>query len=303
MKRLLPHQSDKRFLVFAGTGTDLIFNRGIELPDFSTIPLVEDPQFHPVLKEQMQDLIDLARAQHLGCIIDTSTWTANRDRAAPLGKSPDDLVRINRTAVSMMRDLRDRGGADVLLALCLGPARDPYTTEPPLSVEDARQYHSIQIKSIHDIGVDLVHAYTFNHPTEAAGAALAAQDCALPVVISLVVETDGCLNNGQPVDDAIAEIDALSTKAAAYFMVNCAHPDHFSNTLSGNPRLQGVVVNASRCSHAELDEATELDDGDPVELGTELARLVQTYPMLRVLGGCCGTDMRHMRQIAERVKT
>ena len=283
--RLLPHETDQRFLVFAGTGTDLIFNRGIELPGFSSLPLVEDPKFHPVLKAQMQDLIDLARSEGLGCIIDTAKWMANRDRSAPLGKTPEDLVQINRTAVAMMRELRDASAQDVLLALCLGPARDPYTTEPALSVEAGRSYHRTQIESIRDMGVDLVHAYTFNHSTEAAGAALAAQDCGLPVVVSLVVETDG-----------------LSGGAAAYFMVNCAHPDHFSEALSGNPRLKGIIVNASRCSHAELDEATELDDGDPEELGAEVARLVKTYPALSVLGGCCGTDMRHLRAMANSIR-
>ena len=300
--RLLPHETDQRFLVFAGTGTDLIFNRGIALPGFSSLPLVEDPKFHPVLKAQMQDLIDLARSEGLGCIIDTATWMANRDRAAPLGKTPEDLVQINRTAVAMMRELRDASAQDVLLALCLGPARDPYTTEPALSVEAGHSYHRTQIESIRDMGVDLVHAYTFNHSTEAAGAALAAQDCGLPVVVSLVVETDGRLNNGQPLDAAIEEIDALSGGAAAYFMVNCAHPDHFSEALSGNPRLKGIIVNASRCSHAELDEATELDDGDPEELGAEVARLVKTYPALSVLGGCCGTDMRHLRAMANSIR-
>ncbi len=302
MTRHLPHQTERRFLVYAGTGTDLIFNRGVDLPGFASFPLVEDDAARPILVQQMRELIAVARNAGLGAILDTPTWMANRDRAATLGYDADRLETINRTAVAMMRQLRDETEADdVLLALCLGPARDPYGTADPLSVADARAYHQTQIAIARDEGIDLVNAYTFNQVKEAAGAVLAAADLDVPLALSLVVETDGCLHDGTPVEDAIAEIDDLSQGAAAYFMINCAHPSHFATALTGNPRLKGVVANASRCSHAELDNATTLDDGDPAELGAEVAELVQRFPDLRVLGGCCGTDMRHLEQMASQV--
>ena len=289
-------------MVFAGTGTDLIFHHGINLPGFASFPLVDDPKARPVLQMQMRDLIATAGAAGFGAILDTPTWMANRDRAAPLGYGAADLERINRDAVALMAEVRDDANSDdVLLALCLGPSRDPYTKDAPLSVEAARDYHAAQIASVRESGIDLVNAYTFNQVPEAAGAVLAAADAGLPVALSLVVETDGCLDNGLPLDAAIAEIDAATDGAAAYFMVNCAHPDHFGPALSGNPRLKGVVANASRCSHAELDEATEPDDGNPAELGGQIARLVAENPALRVIGGCCGTDMRHLTQMAEKI--
>ena len=289
-------------MVFAGTGTDLIFHHGINLPGFASFPLVDDPKARPVLQMQMRDLIATAGAAGFGAILDTPTWMANRDRAAPLGYGAADIERINRDAVALMAEVRDNANSgDVLLALCLGPSRDPYTKDAPLSVEAARDYHAAQIASVCESGIDLVNAYTFNQVPEAAGAVLAAADAGLPVALSLVVETDGCLDNGLPLDAAIAEIDAATDGAAAYFMVNCAHPDHFGPALSGNPRLKGVVANASRCSHAELDEATELDDGNPAELGGQIARLVAENPALRVIGGCCGTDMRHLTQMAEKI--
>ncbi len=301
-QRLLPHQTDRRFLAHAGTGTDLIFNRGIDLPGFASFPLVDDPKARPILVEQMRALIDVAREAGLGAVIDTPTWMANPDRAAKLGYTPDQLTRINQQAVGMMRDLRNGvGGDDVVLALCLGPARDPYGAEDPLSVAAARRYHRHQIETARDAGIDLVNAYTFNQVQEAAGVALAAQDTGVPVAVSLVVETDGCLHNGTPLQDALSQIDDLTDGAAAYFMVNCAHPTHFDTALTDNPRLKGIVVNASRCSHAELDEATTLDDGDPAELATQIAALVARFPDLTVVGGCCGTDMRHMRAMAQRI--
>lgn len=301
-QRLLPHETDQRFLVFAGTGTDLIFNRGIDLPGFSSFPLVMDETARPVLVQQMRELIEVAQKVGLGAIIDTPTWTANRDRAAAMGYGPDQLADVNRQAVTLMRELRDSVASDnVLLALCLGPARDPYNTDDPLSVEAARSYHRVQIDTVKDLGIDLVNAYTFNKVDEAAGAVLAANDAGVPVALSLVVETDGRLDDGTPVVDAMQQIDLLTGGTAAYFMINCAHPDHFADVLNGAPRLKGVVANASRCSHAELDNATTLDDGNPDELGRQIATLSASFPALSVFGGCCGTDMRHMLQIAQGV--
>ncbi|RNC94977.1 MAG: homocysteine S-methyltransferase family protein [Oricola sp.] len=303
MKRLLPHQTDQRFLVFAATGTDLIFNRGVELPGFASFPLIEDATAQPIIVDQMRDLTKVAADFELGCIIDTPTWMANRDRAAPLGYDSDRLTALNRKAVELMCDLRTEAARDdVLVALCIGPARDAYAKTKPMTVADARAYHAVQVGSVADAGVDLVNAYTFNHVEEAAGAVLAAKDCGVPIAVSFVVETDGCLDNGTGLEDAIDQVDALTDQAAEYFMVNCAHPDHFSHVLTGHARLRGIVVNASRCSHAELDEATELDDGDPVELGAEVARLLHAHPALSIAGGCCGSDFRHMREIAAGIR-
>lgn len=302
MERLLPHETEQRFLVFAATGTDLIFNRGVELPGFASFPLVEDPQAQPVIVDQMRDLMKVSAEAGLGCIVDTLTWMANRDRAAPLGYDSDRLAALNRTAVALMCDLRDESDRDdVLVALCIGPSRDAYAKLEPMTVDAARAYHAIQIGSVLDAGIDLVNAYTFNQVEEAAGAVLAAKDCGIPIAVSFVVETDGCLDNGTGLEEAIDLVDAMTGGAAAYFMVNCAHPDHFSHVLTGHPRLRGIAVNASRCSHAELDDATELDDGDPEELGSEVARLVREYPKISIVGGCCGSDMRHMSEIAQGI--
>lgn len=302
MKPVLPHETEQRFLIFAATGTDLIFNRGVQLPGFATFPLVEDVKGQLIIVDQMRDLMNAAAETGLGCILDTLTWMANRDRAAPLGYDADRLAALNRKAVGLMCDLREEAvREDVLVALCIGPSRDAYAKLEPMSVETARKYHAIQIGSVADAGIDLVNAYTFNQVEEAAGAVLAAKDHGIPIALSLVVETNGCLDNGLGLEEAIDQIDALTDEAAAYFMVNCAHPDHFSQVLTGHPRLKGMAVNASRCSHAELDNATELDDGDPDELAAEVARLVKAYPSFNIVGGCCGSDFRHMKKMASSI--
>jgi homocysteine S-methyltransferase len=246
----------------------------------------------------MQALVDLAREMNVGCILDAPTWMANADRAAPLGYDAERLAEVNKDAVSLMEDVRQAAARDdVLVSACIGPRHDPYADIPPVPVEDARQYHAAQMHSLKDTSLDLVTAYTFNRPSEAAGCILAARDAELPIIMSLVVETDGCLADGTKLVDGIDQIDAATDSAALFFMVNCAHPTHFAGALGNHPRLRGLVANASSCSHAELDEADELDEGDPAELGKQIAAIARQNPSIQVFGGCCGTDMRHLKSM------
>ncbi|ABG33222.1 homocysteine S-methyltransferase, putative [Roseobacter denitrificans OCh 114] len=302
MARQLPHESEKKFLVYAGTGTDLIFTHGVELPGFASFPLLEQPRTRAILASQMQSLVDLAKEMDVGCILDAPTWMANADRAAPLGYDAGRLVEVNKDAVSLMEEVRRTANRDdVLVSACIGPRHDPYAGIPPVSVEDARHYHKAQMQSLHDTSVDLVTAYTFNRPSEAAGCILAAQDAKLPIIMSLVVETDGCLADGSRLVEVIDQIDEATNSAALFFMVNCAHPTHFSEALDNHPRLRGIVANASSCSHAELDEAENLDAGDPGQLGRQMAEILRRNPSIQVLGGCCGTDMRHLRSMVREM--
>ncbi|NOD86652.1 homocysteine S-methyltransferase [Ruegeria sp. HKCCD6119] len=298
MARQLSLEGDKTFLVYAGTGTDLIFNHGVELPGFASFPLLEEPSTRAILAGQMQALVDLAREMNVGCILDAPTWMANADRAAPLGYDAERLAEVNKDAVSLMEELRQASARnDVLVSACIGPRYDPYADIPPVSVEDARQYHAAQMQSLKDTSVDLVTAYTFNRLSEAAGCILAARDADLPIIMSLVVETDGRLADGTKLVDVIDQIDGATDSAALFFMVNCAHPTHFGRALGNHPRLRGLVANASSCSHAELDEADELDEGDPIELGKQIASIARQNPSIQVFGGCCGTDMRHLKSM------
>jgi homocysteine S-methyltransferase len=147
----------------------------------------------------------------------------------------------------------------------------------------------------------MVTAMTFTQSDEARGLVLAARQAGLPVVVSFTVETDGRLPTGQPLDEAIEAVDHATAAAAAYFMVNCAHPDHFAHVLGDTPwarRIRGIRCNALRRSHAELDASTSLDAGDPVELSQQYSAIRARMPWLNVFGGCCGSDLRHVTQIA-----
>lgn len=299
MTRILPHESDKNFLVYAGTGTDLIFNHGVELPGFASFPLLEKPETRKILANQMRDLAQLSAELDMGCILDAPTWMANSDRAAPLGYTAHRLREVNIDGVALMEEVRQGSDRDdVLVSACIGPRYDPYADIPPISVEEAREYHSAQLLALKETTVDLVTAYTFNRPSEAAGCVLASKDIGLPIILSLVVETDGCLADGTALIDAIEQIETETDGAPLFYMINCAHPTHFADVINAHPRLKGIVANASSCSHAELDEAEELDDGDPAQLGREIAAVMRANPSIQVIGGCCGTDMRHLKQMA-----
>ena len=288
---LLSRVSDQRHLTWVGFETDTIFNHGIDLPEFAAFPLMETTEGRALLCRSMEMQSNTAGNHGLGVIVEAPTWIANADRAAPLGYSAADLVDVNREAVALCRQTVP----DAIISLNVGPRGDGYEAGT-MSIAQSQDYHSAQIAA--GSAADLVSGYTLASAKEAAGIALASAAQGLPCVISLTVETDGKLADGTSLSNAIAEIDAATGHGPAYYMVNCAHPDHFGDALDSD-RIKGVVVNSSRQSHAELDNATELDAGDPCELARQVAALAHLHPNLRVFGGCCGTDARHLDQMGK----
>ncbi len=297
----LPTIADGYFLSDGGIETTLIFQDGIDLPLFAAFVLLDDDTGRAKLAEYFERHIAVARKHGLGFILESPTWRANRDWGAQLGRTEADLVRANSEAIYLMRTLRNRHESTVsplLISGCVGPRGDGYIPGEIMTEDEARAYHSLQVDAFADAGADMVTAITMNNTPEAVGITLAAKDVDVPVVIAFTVETDGKLPTGQNLGDAIREVDAVTGGYPTYFMVNCAHPDHFEKVLHQGGdwlgRIGGVRANASRMSHAELDESEVLDDGDPVELGQDYRRLLDILPNLRVLGGCCGTDHRHV---------
>ena len=305
----LMHPSDgPMFLAYVGMETDLIFTQGVDLPEFASFPLLETDAGRNRLTSYCTDLLELGREVSCGVILESPTWVANADRATRLGYDTETLAARNKEAVALLDHAR-RGFHDIptVLSVNIGPRADAYEPDDLMTTAEARSYHAAQIKACQDTAADVISGYTLAYPQEAAGIVLAAKDAGLPAIISFTVETDGRLPTGVSLADAIAEVDNATQSYAAYYMVNCAHPDHLENALADADtpwmqRLRGIVANASRCSHAELDEAEELDAGDAEELGAQLAALHHAHPQIKVLGGCCGTDMSHMRSIATKLK-
>ncbi|MCJ7422129.1 homocysteine S-methyltransferase family protein [Sphingomicrobium astaxanthinifaciens] len=298
-------QLEAPFLTDGGLETDFLYNHGYALPHFSAITLIDGGHRENALLDYYRGFLDLAETHGVGFLLESPTWRASPDWAAPLGLSLEALAERNHRAIRLLDELRieqDRA-IPIVLSGCLGPRGDGYRADAPTSAREAAAYHRWQIDIFAEEQVDLVSGITITTVAEAVGIAEAARAAGLPCVISFTVETDGRLPEGTALGEAIAAVDAQTRAGPAYYMVNCAHPDHFARTLDpGAPwigRLRGLRCNASRRSHAELEAATELDAGDPDELAASHARLVERFADLHVLGGCCGTDLRHVRAIAE----
>ncbi len=295
---------ERLYIGDGGLETTLIYQQGFELPEFASFPLLRDERGRDALRGYYREFIAIAREHGTGFTLDTPTWRASSGWGEALGYSPSDLADVNREAVELAEEVRAAGeGPETPIAICgaLGPEGDGYRPETFLYAGEAERYHSPQVETFAAAGVDMLSAYTLCYAEEAIGIVRAAGAAGRPVSISFTVETDGRLPSEEPLGEAIERVDAETAAGALDFMVNCAHPTHFSGALeNAGPwinRLAGVRANASRMSHAELDEAEQLDDGDPTELAGEYAHLRPSLPALRVVGGCCGTDHRHVAEI------
>jgi len=290
-------------LTDSGLETWLVFHRDIDLAHFAAFPLLNDPLGRQLLRDYFREHIRIAADVRADVVLETPTWRANSDWGALLGYDMEALDLINRDAVQLLRDVGSEfETVNVIVSGNIGPRGDGYKPAEQLIPDAAEAYHRAQIETFAAAGVDRVTMLTATHPGEPIGIVRAAVAVGVPVVIAFTVETDGRLPNGQALHEAIEEVDVATDRGAMHFGINCAHPDHFRRALEvASPaigRLALLRANASRASHAELDEAEELDDGDPVELGALYAELVRSHPHLRVLGGCCGTDARHIEAIA-----
>jgi S-methylmethionine-dependent homocysteine/selenocysteine methylase len=302
----LPQLGNTVFACYTGMDTDLLYNQGIDLPGFASYPLLANPEHKSLLRGYYSRLVDLAQEQNVGVILDSVTWVANRDRGAALGYTPEDLRKFNIEAVELIASVRnEKEYMPTVLCGQVGPRGDGYAPSDQMTTQEAEDYHSEQIETYSNTEVDLVSGFTICYPEEASGIVKAAKNHDLPVAIAFTVETDGRLPTGVPLKEAIEQVDSETNHSAQYFLVNCAHPDHFVNVFSDSPwmqRLRGVVANASRCSHAELEVSEKLDDGDPEELGMQVGGLRKRHPHFNILGGCCGSDLRHMKCILEEAK-
>ena len=295
---------DRVFVADGGLETELVFHDGLDLPCFAAFPLLDRPGGPERLRRYYDGYLDIARSHGAGFVVETPTWRASPDWARELGYSSARLDEVNRAAVALAEEVRAAAVADGVTAAvsgCIGPRGDGYNPAHAMTSEESQRYHSEQIATFAETAADQVTAMTITNADEAIGIVAAARAASVPVAMSFTVETDGRLPTGQPLHEAIQQVDSETDTYAAYFMVNCAHPSHFSSALEREgqwrQRLGGLRANSSARSHAELDEATELDEGNPTELGAQHAALRGRLPGVQVLGGCCGTDARHVAAI------
>jgi len=289
-----------------GLETTLVYQYGIDLPDFAAFPLLDSEPGRAALAAYYEPYLSLAGQLGVPLVLDTPTWRANLDWGTRLGYDAAGLAALNRTAVDFVQHLAMSGPdrpVEHVVDGVVGPRGDGYVIGETMSAPEAAAYHGLQARAFAAAGATMMTGVTMTYVDEAVGVTRAAGAVGLPVVISFTVETNGALPSGQALGDAIAEVDDTTDTAPAYYMVNCAHPTHFAERLTPGAswlsRVKAIRANASRCSHAELDAATELDRGDVADLTDWYGRLDSILPDLRVVGGCCGTDHEHVTAIAE----
>jgi S-methylmethionine-dependent homocysteine/selenocysteine methylase len=307
-RKHLPQLDGRMFLTDAGLETMLGFQQGFALPSFASFVLLRDPRGRQALNNYFERFARLARAQGAGLVLETPTWRANPDWGQALGYNALALADANRDAVALLAEVRaawEQPATPIVISGNLGPRGDGYRVDRRMSAAAAHDYHLAQIATFAGTEADMVAAFTITYPDEAIGIVDAAAACEMPVAISFTLETDGRLPSGDALSEAILRTDAETGNYTAYYMINCVHPTHVEPALAvegpWRERLRGLRANASRRSHAELDESTELDEGDPEELGEECQMLHTLLPRMNVLGGCCGTDERHVASIARHV--
>uniref|UniRef100_B8HJU0 Homocysteine S-methyltransferase n=1 Tax=Cyanothece sp. (strain PCC 7425 / ATCC 29141) TaxID=395961 RepID=B8HJU0_CYAP4 len=302
----LPQLSSDLFITDGGIETTLIFREGLELPEFAAFDLFKSASGYQALQKYFRTYARMASTYAVGCILESATWRANPDWGTKLGYDRDALTAVNGQAIALLHEIRHEFETEqsrMVISGCLGPRGDGYIPADAMSETEAEFYHRPQIETFRQAGADLVTAITMNYVEEAIGIARGAKTVGIPVVISFTVETDGKLPTGQPLKEAIAQVDKATDAAPAYYMLNCAHPTHFMDELRTGEtwveRIRGIRANASTKSHAELNESETLDEGNPAELGSLYQQLREHLPHLNVLGGCCGTDDRHIEAICK----
>jgi S-methylmethionine-dependent homocysteine/selenocysteine methylase len=302
----LPQLSDDIFLTDGGLETTLIFHKGVDLPYFASFPLLEKPAGIQLLRDYYRQYAALARNLEVGFIFESVTWRANPDWAAKLGYSEKTLNEANRQAINFLNEIRkefETEKSKMVISGCVGPRGDGYSPLKMMTAAEAQEYHRAQINVFSETQADMVSGFTLNYVEEAIGIALAAKSAKIPAVLSFTVETDGNLPSGQTLKEAIEKTDKATDDFPAYYMINCAHPTHFENVVTNDEpwlrRIRGIRANSSVKSHAELNESDALDEGNPAELGQQYQGLLGKLTNLRILGGCCGTDFRHIQEIAK----
>ncbi|CAB3797913.1 homocysteine S-methyltransferase family protein [Pararobbsia alpina] len=305
----LPQLDDRLFMTDGGLETTLIFHNGLDLPYFAAFDLLKNDEGTALLEDYFKRYAEMARRHGVGLVLESPTWRANRDWAEKLGYSDTTLAEANRKAIALLVRVRaeyESPVTPIVISGNLGPRGDGYRVDARMSADAARDYHLQQVETFSRTDADMVAAFTINYSEEGIGIVNAAKACEMPIAISFTLETDGRLPSGETLREAIERTDADTGSYAVYYMINCAHPSHFEEVLRSEgawlKRIRGLRANASRRSHAELDEAVDLDDGNPSELGMQYGALHTLLPNMAVVGGCCGTDHRHVEEICRTMK-
>lgn len=303
----LPQLNKQHMTCGGGFETWMQYVDGFELRHFCAFELLNDERGVACLRDYQRKLVEAAVANKFGVINEGLHYRASRDWGELIGFSSEALEEINIRGIEFYKDFAreyDSPDTPMLVGGVIGPRGDAYNVGRTPNAAEAEDYHSEQILTFKKAGADIVSALTFSSTEEAVGIARAAKAADIPVVISFFVAKGGRLNGGETLEEAITKVDAATGNAPAYYMINCTHPTEFEPALTDGAwteRLGGFMPNAVAMETLDLCKLGHLEDGDPKELGGQMATLARRFPHIHVWGGCCGTDGRHIGQITQQV--
>ncbi len=301
-----PIGTNEVFLTEGGIETEIMYRHGFELPEFSMLPLLDNPKAVAAIRSVLSQHLDVAAEFGLSFMLTGLDYRASPDWGAKLGYSPAGLADATIAAIDLLRDIAKNYENQIprlLIGGILGPRGDAYSLNREITEASSEDYHAVQLETLKRAKVDFTCAMTFNNIAESVGAARAAATAGMPFSISLTLDGTSKLKSGPSLAEAITEIDAKTgNEAPDFYMINCSHPLEYEPALEAGDwtkRLRGVRPNASKMDKLALCKLGHIEDGDPVELGAQLLSLSDRYPQLDIFGGCCGTGHNHLREIAK----
>jgi homocysteine S-methyltransferase len=281
--------------------TRVMFRSDVRMdPDVQVAAMVGDPVGGPALRDVFAGYVSVARSHALPVVVGTPTFRASARYVQRAGLGVDGVERLNRAAVEFQRDVvRDAGDVRAWVAGVLGPAGDAYTPSEALDVDAARAYHAGQADVLARAGVDFLFAATFPSVGEATGAALAMRDTDVPAVVSFVLGADGRVLDGTDLASAVARVDDVC--APDWFSLSCIHPTLAARALhdagAAVERVREVKANGAALTPEQLVALDHPVADPPGEWAAAMWSLRAEFG-IPVLGGCCGTDDRHVDALA-----
>ena len=304
----LPGPGSKTFITEGGVETHMQYKRGHELRHFCLFDLMNDPKAVADLRAYHEGIIEVALKHKTGAVLDGIHYRSSRDWGELLGYSTEGLEDIVVQGIEFYKDLAREFATDdspMPVSGVVGPRGDAYSVGKVMNATESEDYHSEQVETMRNAGADMITALTFSQVEEAIGVVRAAQSTGIPVVVSFTLGADGNLKIGSSFGDAIEAVDKATDSGPIYYMINCTHPVDFAPAFETpgdwTNRLGGFRPNASSLDHGVLCSLGHLEEGDPVELGQQMAGMARRFPHLNVWGGCCGTDYDHIDAIVTAV--
>lgn len=300
-----PREDGLLYLTEGGTETEVIYRHGHRLREFAMFELMDDPAAVADLEDMYRRYLDVAAKHGFAALMAGFDYRASPDWGRKLGYSPDRLREMQHKCIEFLRDVA-RPYVDQLpriaLAGCVGPRGDAYSLNRGITADEAEAYHSTQMGTLKECGVDLVWAATINNIPEAVGISRAAASAGLPLNLSFTLAGNHRLRSGPSLKEAIEATDAEAGAAQPdSYGINCSHPVEFEPALEPGDwtrRIRLLRPNASTMDKVSLCRLDHIEEGDPEELGRMMGDLARRYPNADMWGGCCGTWDKHFDRIA-----